>query len=85
MNISKNTHKPKYVCDKCENEIRGYHKNSKEYVVPNKYYKGDGYNYPKKDFDLCSSCEKKFRKWLSEKEIPRIEDIKDNFPRWEED
>lgn len=85
MNTSKNTHKPKYVCDKCGNEIRGYHKNSKGYVVPNKYYKADEYNCPKKDFDLCSSCEKKFRRWLSEKEIPRIEDVLENFPRYEED
>lgn len=84
MNISKNTHKPKYICDKCGDEIRGYHKNSKEYVTPNKYYKGDGFNYPKKDFDLCNSCEKKFRKWLKEKEMETTEDIIDNFPRWEE-
>ena len=83
MNISKTKNKPKYVCDKCREEIIGYHKNSKRHVVPNKYYKADKYGYPKKDFDLCNSCEKKFRKWLSEKEIPRIEDVKENFPRWE--
>ena len=85
MNTSKNTHKPKYICDKCGKEIIGYHKNSKRHVVPNKYYKADRYGQPKKDFDLCRSCEKKFREWLSEKEIPRIEDILDNFPRYEED
>lgn len=84
MNISKNTHRPKYVCDKCGNEIKGYHKNSKQYIAPNKYYKGDGYSYPKKDFDLCNICEKKFRKWLQEKELPTTLDLIENFPKFEE-
>ena len=46
------------------------------------HYKQRKYDYAiKKDFDLCNSCEKKFRKWLKEKEIPTICEL---FPRWEE-
>ena len=83
MNISKNTHKPMYICDKCGKEINyTYRKGRNVY----KYYSYNPKTYgPTKDFDLCCACEKKFRKWLSEKEIPRIEDILDNFPRYEED
>jgi ribosomal protein S14 len=82
MNIGKDNRHPKYICDKCGNEIAYIGK--KGFVGINRYckntYRDQVY---KKDFDLCCSCEKKFRKWLSEKEIPRIEDVLDDFPRWE--
>ena len=38
----------------------------------------------KKSFDLCASCEKKFRRWLKEKEIPTTSEIIDRFPIYEE-
>ena len=44
MNISKMKNNPKYVCDKCREEIIGYHKNSKRHIVPNKYYKAEEKN-----------------------------------------
>ena len=82
MNIGDNRWHRKYICDKCQKEIPFI--GQKGFVGINRYCKSThrDINY-KKDFDLCSSCEKKFRKWLSEKEIPRIEDVKENFPRWE--
>lgn len=84
MNIGKSRNTPIYVCDKCGKEIHGYHKNSRKYKKPNKYYKADKYGCPKKDFDLCEVCEKKFREWLNEKEIPTFNEIIDRFQRLEE-
>ena len=72
--------KSKYICDKCQQEIKGYHRNSKEYNVPNKYYKVDQWSYPRKDFDLCDKCEKELREWLKEK--PQ-RSILDSFPIYE--
>ena len=64
--------RPKYICDRCENEIEGYHKNSKNHKAPNKYYKiKKGEYIPTKDFDLCDNCEKEFREWLKTKPIPK--------------
>lgn len=84
MNTGKSRNQPQYICDKCGKEIKGYHKNSKQHILPNKYYKADGWNYPKKDFDLCDSCEKKFRRWLKQKEIPTLNEIINMFPEYEE-
>lgn len=83
MNISKNTHKPIYVCNKCSKRIDyTYRQGRKVY----KYYSYDPKTYgPKKDFDLCENCEKKFREWLKEKPIPSTQDLIDKFPIWEED
>ena len=83
MNISKNTHKAIYICDKCSKRIDyTYRQGRKVY----KYYKQNKYDYSiKKDFDLCGSCEKKFREWLKEKPIPSKQDLIDKFPIWEED
>ena len=82
MNISKNTHKPIYVCDKCKKRI------NYEYRYGQKVYKYYSYNpktyMPKKDFDLCASCEKKFRKWLKEKDISIYESAIDRFPIYNE-
>ena len=51
-----------------------------------KYYSYDPKTYaPKKDFDLCRSCEKEFRRWLKEKPIPTTQDLINKFPIWEED
>ncbi len=82
-NIGKDKRHPRYICDKCKNEI--YYIGQKGFVGINRYCKQThkDINY-KKDFDLCANCEKKFRKWLSERELPTIEDIKGTFPRWEE-
>jgi hypothetical protein len=71
-----------YICDKCGTKINyGYRKGRNVY----KYYSYNPRTYaPKKDFDLCSICEKKFRKWLKEKEMPTTLDLIENFPRLEE-
>ena len=84
MNISKNTHKPVYICDKCGKEIPFI--GQKGYVGIMHYCsKGQRDGNYKHDFDLCKSCEKKFRKWLKEKPIPTVSDLIDKFPIWEED
>ena len=81
MNISKNTHKPIYICDKCNKRINYTYKQGRKVY---KYYSYDSKTYaPKKDFDLCESCEKKFRKWLKEKENPTFENIIDKFQIYE--
>lgn len=82
MNISKNTHNPIYICDKCNKKIEyGYRQGIKVY----KYYSYDPKTYgPKKDFDLCASCEKKFRKWLKEKNTSIYESAIDRFPIYNE-
>lgn len=82
MNISKNTHKPIYICDKCNKRIDYTYRQGRKIY---KYYSYDPKTYaPKKDFDLCRSCEKEFRRWLKEKPIPTTENIIDRFPIWKE-
>ena len=82
MNISKNTHKPIYICDKCNQRIDYTYRQGRKIY---KYYSYDPKTYaPKKDFDLCKSCEKEFRTWLKEKTIIRPENIIDRFPIWKE-
>ena len=50
-----------------------------------KYYSYDPKTYaPKKDFDLCANCEKKFRKWLKEKDISIYESAIDRFQVYNE-
>lgn len=75
---------PRYICDKCGKEIVGYHKNSKKHITPDKYFKADKYGQHKKDFELCKNCEKLFRKWLNEKEIPTLESMLDRFEEYKE-
>lgn len=83
MNVGRNKRHPRYICDKCGNEI--YYISQKGFVGINRYCKQEyrDINY-KKDFDLCSNCEKKFRSWLKEKEIPTAVELINSFPRWEE-
>ena len=38
-----------------------------------------------KDFDLCSSCERKLREWLNTREIPTMKEIIGEFPQYEEE
>lgn len=68
---------PQYFCDRCGIEIIRYR--------PHMYYK---YNSKKcatkKDFDLCSTCNKKLISWLKENEIPATEEIINRFPIWKE-
>ena len=79
MNVGKCRNRPKYICDKCKNEIIGYHKNSRSYKQPNKYYKAGWSNVPVKDFDLCDKCEKAFRLWLKETPKKNIIDMFERF------
>ena len=83
MNVGKDKRHPRYKCDKCGNEI--YYIGQKGFVGINRYCKSThrDINY-KKDFDLCASCEKKFREWLNTKEIQTPEELINCFPRWEE-
>lgn len=82
MNIGKDKRHPRYICDKCGNEIMYIHQ--KGFVGINRYCKNThrDINY-KKDFDLCKNCEKKFRKWLEEKEMPTMQEIVNSFPIYE--
>ena len=81
MNIGKDNKHPKYVCDKCKNII--YYEPKKGYVGLNKYYKQKpALDYPKKSFDLCDTCERKFREWLNIKEIFKANELFVNFPRY---
>ena len=83
MNIGKDNRHPKYICDKCGSVIS--YMPQKGYAGLNKYYKQKpASNPPKKNFDLCDNCEKKFREWLNTREIPTTEEILNTFPRWEE-
>lgn len=79
MNIGKDKRHPRYICDKCGNEI--YYIEHKGFVGINRYCKSRhrDINY-KKDFDLCESCENKFRKWLKTKELPTPKEMISKFP-----
>ena len=81
MNIGKDNIHPKYICDKCKNII--YYEPKKGFVGLNKYYKQKpASDIPKKSFDLCDNCEKKFREWLSIREIPKAQELLMNLPRY---
>ena len=83
MNIGRDNRHPKYICDKCGNVILYITK--KGYAGLHKYYKQKPVSSaPKRNFDLCDNCEKKFREWLNTREIPTTEEILNTFPRWEE-
>lgn len=83
MNIGKGRWHSKYICDKCGQEIPFV--GQKRYVGIMHYCsKGQRDGNYKHDFDLCKSCERKFRRWLKEKEIPTTQEIIVNFPRWED-
>ena len=82
MNLGNNRWNSKYICDKCGKRI--YYEPQKGIPVI-KYFKCDRPSNPiKKDFDLCKSCEIKFREWLNTKEIPTFQDIINSFPIYEE-
>lgn len=84
MNIGKDNKHPKYVCDKCKEII--YYVPQKGFVGLNKYYKQKPlYEQPKKSFDLCEECEKKFREWLDTIEIPTAQDLIKKFPVYKEE
>lgn len=80
MNIGRDNRHPKYICDKCGQYIS--YEPQKGFVGLTKYYKQIPSNNQKKDFDLCGSCEKKFREWLNTKEIPTTAEIISNFPQY---
>lgn len=75
---------PKYVCDKCGKEL--YFVHHRGYIDVVKYFRADKetQGVPKKAFDLCKRCEKKLMEWLEFKEMPNLQNIIDEFPRWEE-
>lgn len=83
MNVGKDNRHPRYICDKCGNEI--FYIKQKGFVGINRYCKNThkDINY-KKDFDLCKKCEKKFRQWLKEKELPTAQEIIDKFKIYDE-
>ena len=83
MNVGKDNKHPVYICDKCGNGIQYvFDKVPRGYVGLNKYYKQLPSCPAKRDFDLCGSCEKKFREWLNTKEIPTTAEIISNFPQY---
>ena len=81
MNVGKNNRHPSYVCDKCKNSIS--YIAQKGFAGLNKYYKQKPVSSnPKKSFDLCDNCEKKFREWLNTKEFSTIEELINTFPKF---
>lgn len=81
MNIGRDNRHPKYICDKCKGYIS--YEPKKGFVGLNKYYKQKPVSdIPKRSFDLCENCEKKFREWLNTKEIPTTIEILSNFPQY---
>lgn len=72
--------RPIYICDKCGYEINYIYR--KGFAV-HKYAKWSNSCYVK-DFDLCTNCEKKFREWLKEKEIPTTKEMISRFPVYRE-
>ena len=84
MNLGSNRWKANYICDKCGEKIR--YVAQKGFVGINHYYKSKrGQSVPYKDFDLCESCEKKFREWLNTKEIQTTAEVIKSFPQYEEE
>lgn len=83
MNLGDNRWHRKYICDKCGQEIE--YIGQKGYVGINHYYKSTQGKVPTKYFDLCVSCEKLLKKWLKEKEIPKLENLLDKFEIYKED
>lgn len=84
MNLGKGRWHSQYVCDKCRQPIPFIHQ--KGFVGINHYYKSTHRNQvQKKNFDLCESCEKKLREWLSTTELPTIQDTINRFPKYKED
>ena len=81
MNIGTTRH-PKYICDKCGNSIRYTHR--KGFVGLYTYAKREKNSIFKKQFDLCTNCEKKLRKWLKQKEILTFNEILNTFPEYED-
>lgn len=79
MNIG-NSARPRYVCDKCKKEIPYTYRSG---FNVHKYGKWTNSCYSK-DFDLCASCEKKFREWLNTQEIPTQKELISMFPVYEE-
>ena len=83
MNVGRGRWNPKYKCDKCGKEIPFI--GQKGFVGIMHYCsKGQRDGNYKHDFDLCASCEKKFRKWLKEKDISIYESAIDRFPIYNE-
>ena len=83
MNIGKGRWHSKYICDKCKQEIP--YVGQKGFVGINHYYKSTQRTTPKRDFDLCAKCEKSLKKWLKEKEIPKLENLLDRFEIYKEE
>ena len=80
MNIGNNAN-PKYVCDKCKKEIPFRYRKGFEV---HKYGKWTNSCYTK-DFDLCESCEKKFREWLNRVELLTTRDLINKFQVFKEE
>lgn len=80
MNIGSSA-KPRYVCDKCKKEIPYTYRKG---IEVHKYAKWTSSCYTK-DFDLCASCEKKFREWLNTKEILTTYNLISKFPIYKEE
>ena len=80
MNIGTTRH-PAYICDKCKSKIQYLHK--KGFIGLYTYAKREKNSVFKKEFDLCSSCEKKLQEWLNTKEIQTISGIINQFQIYE--
>lgn len=79
MNIGTTRHS-KYICDKCKSEIRYSYR--KGFIGLYTYAKREKNSIFKKEFDLCSNCEKKLKEWLNTIEITTTKEIINQFPRY---
>lgn len=81
-----NNKSQRYKCDVCEKEFNSGSYRGRVY----KYFlQTPADYYPRKNFDLCSKCNKKFKAffkgWKEEKDIKTVEEIIGEFPRYEEE
>ena len=85
MRIGKQKNPSMYKCDKCGKYIHFEKGAGNGFRKAHRYYKWNYDNYaPRKDFDLCESCEEEFRKWLKEKPVKNVyKQMIDDFPKWE--
>lgn len=77
MNTGTTRH-PKYICDKCGNEIRYTYRRG--FMGLYTYARREKNSIFKKEFDLCSNCEKRLKEWIKEKEIPTTAEMIGRFP-----
>lgn len=82
MRIGKQKNPSMYKCDKCGKYIHFESGAGNGFKEVQRYYKWNDYA-PRKDFDLCESCEQEFREWLKTRPIKNVyKQMIDDFPKY---